>query len=210
MVQMTDEEIKQALNGQTQEEQKVTQTIDVDADGKVQNVADGFQHTFEKNSDALPTLDVLDEMGFVEGTDYSYESASKTLTLAVTEEQLDEIQHRTRVREWSSRIVTTANAITSVASNVVDYGLNAGVVPVAGSVANATLTTGRVVIGAGLKAGASIAASGIRNGRKLATEVYHSPEIRECASEVSSALSDLGNFFFGKSSGANGWQRVSA
>lgn len=207
----TDEEIKAALGGEEpQEEQKVTQTIDVDANGKVQGVSEGFRHVFSKNSEALPTLDVLEEMGLVQDTDYTYDTSTKTLVLAVTEDQLDEIQHRTRVREWSGRIVTTANAITAVASNVVDYGLNAGLVPVAGSVANATLTTGRVVVGAGLKMGASVAASGIRNGRKLATEVYHSPEIRECASEVSSALSDLGNFFFGKSSGANGWQRVSA
>ena len=210
MTQMTDEQIKAALNGQTQEEQKVTTTIDVSADGNVQGVTEGFQHTFTTNKDALPTLDVLDEMGLVDGTDYTYDSRSKTLVLAVTQEQLDEVQHRTRVRERSGRIVTRANAITAVASNVLDYGLHAGLVPVAGSVANATLTTGRVVVGAGLKMGAAVAASGIRNGRKLATEVYHSPEIRDCANEVGSALSDLGNFFFGKSSGANGWQRVSA
>ena len=88
MTQMTDEQIKAALNGQTQEEQKVATTIDVSADGNVQGVTEGFQHTFTTNKDALPTLDVLDEMGLVDGTDYTYDSRSKTLVLAVTQEQL--------------------------------------------------------------------------------------------------------------------------
>lgn len=188
-------------------------TIDVDPDtGDVKDMTvEGFTRVFDKRSDAIDTLDALDEMGWQDK--YSFDVSTKTLTLVnVSDRELDILQRKTKIRGWSKKTIGVANAVSAFATDIADYTLNGAVAPTIGAVSNAALTTGRVVATAGVKASAMVLASAIRNGRQAATEIRHSKEVNEAWAEVKGLGSDIASAIFGATpEGSNsGWTRVSA
>lgn len=187
-------------------------TINVDENGQVASMqVEGFTRTFDKRSDAIDTLDALDEMGWQDK--YSFDVQSKTLTLVnVSDRELDILQRKTKIRGWSKKTIGVANAVTAFATDIADYTLNGAVAPTIGAVSNAALTTGRVVATATVKASAMVLASAVRNGRAAATEIRHSREVQDAWSEVKGLGSDIASAIFGATpeGSDSGWTRVSA
>lgn len=188
-------------------------TIDVDATtGKVTNMqVEGFTRVFDKRSDAMMVLDTLDEMGWQDR--YQFDANTKTLTLVnVSDRDMNILQRKTNIRNWSQKTIGVANAVTDFASDIADYTLNGAVAPTIGAVSNAALTTGRVVGTAAVKASAIVLASTIRNGRQAVTEIKNSKEVNDAWGEVKALGSDIASAIFGKDSAGtdSGWSRISA
>jgi hypothetical protein len=180
-------------------------TVTVDENG--QEVKRGFQKTFENKEEAQVVIDTLEALGY--GDNYDYNASKNDITIRITgldERQIAVLQRKVNVNTWSSMTCNLANSVTNFATDVADYALNGALAPVVGSVANAGITTARVVGTAGVKAGAMVATSLIRNGRAAATEIYHSREIAECGNELKGLWSDISGHLFGSSGAkASSW-----
>ena len=186
-------------------EQQDNTTVTVDEQGN--EVKKGFQKTFENKEEAQIVINTLESLGY--GDNYDYNATKSGVTIQITgldERQIAILQRKVNVNSWSSMTCALANNVTNFATDVADYALNGALAPVVGSVANAGITTARVVGTAGVKAGAMVATSLIRNGRAAATEIYHSREIAECGAELKGLWSDISGHLFGSSGAkASSW-----
>jgi hypothetical protein len=180
-------------------------TVTVDENG--QEVKRGFQKTFTNKEEAQIVIDTLEALGYQDNYDYNATKSGVTIQLTgLDERQIAILQRKVNVNTWSSMTCNLANNVTNFATDVADYALNGALAPVVGSVANAGITTARVVGTAGVKAGAMVATSLIRNGRAAATEIYHSREIAECGNELKGLWSDISGHLFGASGAkASSW-----
>lgn len=190
-----------------------TTTINVNpTTGKPESMqVEGFTRMFNSRKEAILVLDTMDEMGWSDR--YQFDAASKTMTLVnMSDKDMNLLQRKTNIRQWSSRTIAVANAVTNFAEDVADYALNGALAPTVGAVSNAALTTGRVVGTAAVKASAMVLASTIRNGRQAATEIRHSKEVADAWNEVKGLGSDIASAIFGSDteSASSGWSRISA
>lgn len=187
-------------------ENDVTQTIDaagVTIDNNTQEVVQSGMKASVSAQEATILMEVLGSLGKQMGTDYRVQTDAKDPTkMEVTvfntdPQEMNLIQRKTNIRSWSKKMIQVSGAVTNFVTDVADYTLNAAVAPAAVATANAALTTTRVVASAATKMGAGVLASTIRNARAMGTEIYHSPEIRDCGRELSGMWSDISGKIFG-------------
>lgn len=203
--------LNQLEEAQEEMKEQNQQGVTVDQEGNILDEAVKYTKTFTNKKEAQIVIDTLDSLGM--GENYECRIAKGSVVIELTglnERQLNILQRRINVNTWSRRTVQVANAVTNFVSDVADYTLNGALAPCAGSVANAGITTARVVGTAGIKAGAMVATSLVRNGRAMATEIYNSPEIGECVAELKGCWSDISGHLFGSSgTKASSWNVAS-
>ena len=178
-----------------------TTTINVNpTTGKPESMqVEGFTRTFNSRKEAILVLDTMDEMGWSDR--YQFDATSKTMTLVnMSDKDMNLLQRKTNIRQWSSRTIAVANAVTNFAEDVADYALNGALAPTVGAVSNAALTTGRVVGTAAVKASAMVVASTPRTGSPDAWN-----EVKGLGSDIASAI-----FGSDTTNEAGGWSRISA
>lgn len=168
----------------------------------------GFRKSFENTEEAQVVIETLEALGY--GDNYEFQTTKKGTVVEITgldSRQLAILQRKINVNNWSKMTCHVANSVTNFATDIADYALNGALAPCVGSVANAGLTTARVVGTAGVKAGAMVATSLIRNTRAAATEIYNSREIAECGAELKGLWSDISGHLFGSSGAqASSWE----
>lgn len=168
----------------------------------------GFRKSFKNPAEAQIVIDTLESLGYGENYDFHTTKAGTTVEIVgLDARQLAVLQRKINVNSWSQMTCHVADSVTNFATDVADYALNGALAPCVGSVANAGLTTARVVGTAGVKAGAMVATSLIRNTRAAATEIYNSREIHECGAELKGLWSDISGHLFGSSgTQASSWE----
>lgn len=168
----------------------------------------GFRKSFENPAEAAVVIRTLESLGYGDKYDFHSSKAGTTIEIqGLDSRQLAVLQRKINVNNWSQMTIHVADSVTNFATDVADYALNGALAPCVGSVANAGLTTARVVGTAGVKAGAMVATSLIRNTRAAATEIYNSREIAECGAELKGLWSDISGHLFGSSGAqASSWE----
>lgn len=188
------------------------QTIDaagVTIDNDTQKIVQSGMKASVSSQEATILMEVLASLGKQLGADFSMtqdetdHSKMEVIVFNADTQEMNLIQRKTNIRSWSKKMIQVSGAVTNFVTDVADYTLNAAAAPAVVATANAALTTGRVVASAGIKMGAGVLASTIRNARAMGTEVYHSPEIRDCGKELSAMWGDISGKIFG-ATGTNG------
>lgn len=195
-----------------------TQTIDfnLDDDPTVQQTLDEhgtiIGDSFSKEmapQEAMTVMGILSQMGMDDKSEMSVTQGRALVTIHdITPDELSRLQRKINIATWSQLTIKVAKTVTNFAADVADYALNGAVAPTAVAVADAAITTGRVVGTAAVKAGAGIVASGFRNGRAAVNEVWNSAEIRDCGAEIGRCWAGISSKLFGGSSSASGWAKT--
>ena len=182
------------------------ETVTVDESGNV--IGNSFQKEVSMQ-EAMVIGQILDQMGLSDKYEIATARGKSTVTLKdITDEELGRLQRKINIATWSRLTIRCAKAVTNFASDVADYALNGAIAPTAVAVADAALTTGRVVGTAAVKAGAGVAASAFRNGRAAVTEIWNSNEIRDCGNEMKACWAGISNKLFGAGGSTGGWTKT--
>ena len=201
--ELTEEEKK---NENEEEVKMATTTIDNATQKVISEV-----HTATKTCASKDEADTICNIADTLEIDYSQAKRDGKIIVTlenIDERQLDALKRKVNIKNWSVATMKVADGITNFMTDVADYALNGAVAPAAVSVANAALTTGRVVGTAGVKVFAGTTASLFRNGRMACREISNSSEIHDCCTEVSKCWSDVSNKLFGIGSNgscSDGW-----
>lgn len=203
-------------NQENQEENKMntqaTETIETDQNGNVRVEPNVFQKEFDNPAEAMQVVEALDQLGYGDNYALSMNKQKAVVILkGLDAKKMDTLQRKIRINNWSSRTVAIADTVTNFATDIANYALNGALAPAVGSVANAGITTARVVGTATIKAGAMVATSALKNGRLAAYEIRHSKEVSDCWTEVKKCGQDIASVLFGSepsNSTGNGWTAV--
>ena len=159
-------------------------------------------------AEARAVEDMAETLGIKSSVTKTEADRYEVTLIDVDDRQMSVLQRKMNIQSWSVRTMKVANAITDFATDVADYAFNGALAPAGVAVANAALTTGRVVGTAAVKFAAGTTASAIRNGRAAAVELAHSPEIKDCRNEISGLWGDISGKLFGPVDTTNqGWAR---
>lgn len=204
-------------NQEEASDMNVKETIETDENGNLSVESNVFAKEFENPAEAIQTTRLLDQLGMTDKYEMQMKGGKAFIVLqGIDSHDLDVLQRKIRINAWSSRTIAVADTVTGFATDVADYALNGAVAPVVGSVANAGITTARVVGTATVKAGAMVATSALKNGRRAVNEIRHSDEVQQCWAEVKKCGQDLASLLFGSdfkassdgAGSAGGWQAV--
>ena len=191
----------------TQTDDNGAQNVTIDNETGIVEDQTVYSQTFNSRSAANQVLDVLDRLDMDDR--YQVSKDGKTVMIVADAREMDIISRKIRIDTWSKATVAISSKVTNFATDVADYALNGALAPSAVAVGNAALTTGRVVATAGVKIGAGVAASTIRNVRAAATELKHSEEVADLGNELGRLWGDIGSALFGSNdNGSSGWEKT--
>lgn len=160
--------------------------------------------------DMVRITEVLTGLGFADRVSARVNGTKAVITLSnITEDELNVIERKINISNWSVATIEIAHKVSNFATDVADYALNGALAPTAVAVADATLTAGRVVGTAAIKAAAGITASALINGQAAVKEVWNSSEIKECGTQLKNVWNGISGKIFGKSASSS-WTKVAA
>ena len=110
---------------------------------------------------------------------------------SVDDAQLEQIERKLQISNWSRNIITIAGRARDGITNMGDFALNGALVPTAGAVVEATARTAQIAGVAAVRLGSVVTSAAISESRMAVKRLAADPVVWKAAGDVKNLASDV-------------------